>query len=119
MNTEQLLNLIAFCTLMESRDGIIDKSPDYVMEKYERFLDKGFTDLSIRAMKDGWCTIQFNAFLGDKATTQTHKGGNTDDFYSNEGTLPKSQMLKDMHPEITKVIFEYGRWHHKVDYSQF
>jgi hypothetical protein len=77
------------------------------------------TDLSIRAMKDGWCTVQFNAFLGDKATTQTHKGGNTDDFYSVEGTRPKSQMLVDMHPDITKMIFEYGRWHHKVDYSQF
>ena len=77
------------------------------------------TDLSIRAMKDGWCTVQFNAFLGDKATTQTMGGGNSDDFYFVEGTLAKSQMLVDMHPEISKLIFEYDRWHHKVDYSVF
>jgi len=77
------------------------------------------TDLSIRAMKEGWCTVQFNAFLGDKATTQTMSGGNSDDFYFKEGTLNKSQMLVDMHPEITTLIEAYGRWHHKVDYSVF
>lgn len=77
------------------------------------------TDLSIRVMRDGWCTVQFNAFLGDKATTQTMSGGNSDDFYFVEGTKNKSQMLVDMHPDITKMIFEYNRWHHKVDYSIF
>lgn len=77
------------------------------------------TDLSIRVMRDGWCTVQFNAFLGDKATTQTIKGGNNDDFYKNEGTLNKSQMLVDMHPDITELIFQYDRWHHKVDYRLF
>ena len=77
------------------------------------------TDLSLRAMKDGWCTVQFNAFLGDKATTQTLKGGNTEEFYKHEGTLPKSQMLVDMHPDVSKLLFTYGRWHHKVDYTPF
>jgi len=77
------------------------------------------TDLSIRVMKDGWCTIQFNAFLGDKATTQTMSGGNSDDFYFKEGTYNKSKMLVDMHPDITKMIEAYGRYHHKVDYSVF
>lgn len=77
------------------------------------------TDLSIRALKDGWCTIQFNAFLGDKATTQTMSGGNSDDFYFKEGTYNKSKMLVDMHPDITKMIEAYGRYHHKVDYSVF
>ena len=28
------------------------------------------TDLSLRVLKDGWCTIQFNSFLAGKATTQ-------------------------------------------------
>jgi hypothetical protein len=77
------------------------------------------TDLSIRVMRDGWCTVQFNAFLGDKATTQTMSGGNSDDFYFIEGTKNKSQMLVDMHPDISKLTFEYNRWHHKVDYSIF
>lgn len=77
------------------------------------------TDLSLRVLKDGWCTIQFNAFLGDKATTQTKQGGNTQEFYNKEGTLNKSQMLKDMHPEITEVVWRFDRWHHEVDYSHF
>lgn len=77
------------------------------------------TDLSLRALKDGWCTIQFNAFLQGKVTTQRMKGGNTDVFYKEEGTLPKSKILKDMHPDITEVVFKFNRWHHKVDYRPF
>jgi len=77
------------------------------------------TDLSIRIMKDGWVTVQFNAFLQAKRATQTLKGGNTDEFYSDEGTLPKSQMLADMHPDIAKVVKRFNRWHHYVDYSVF
>jgi hypothetical protein len=77
------------------------------------------TDLSLRALKDGWCTIQFNAFLQEKATTQTLKGGNTAEFYEKEGTLPKSKMLEDMHPDVAKVVWKFGRWHHHVDYRKF
>lgn len=77
------------------------------------------TDLSLRVMKDGWCTIQFNAFLQDKMTTQTVKGGNTEEFYAYEGTLNKSKMLARMHPDVVRVIRRYGRWHHYVDYSGF
>ena len=47
------------------------------------------------------------------------KGGNTEEFYDDEGTLPKSQMLEKLHPEIAKVVFKFNRWHHHVDYSQF
>ena len=53
------------------------------------------TDLSLRILKDGHCTVQFNAFLQEKQTTQLIKGGNTEEFYAKEGTLPKSQMLAD------------------------
>lgn len=77
------------------------------------------TDLSLRVLKDGWCTIQFNAFLAGKATTQKIKGGNTDEFYENEGTLPKSEMLEKMHPDVAKVVWKFNRWHHQVDYSSF
>jgi len=42
--------------------------------------------------KDGWCTVQFNAFLQKKTSTQLMKGGNTEVFYSKEGTYPKSEM---------------------------
>jgi hypothetical protein len=77
------------------------------------------TDLSLRALKDGWCTIQFNAFIQEKAQTQTMKGGNSDEFYFREGTMPKSQMLADMHPDVAKVVWKFNRWHHHVDYRAF
>jgi hypothetical protein len=77
------------------------------------------TDLSIRALKAGLCTIQFNAFLQEKATTQTMAGGNTDEFYSKEGTLPKSQMIERLHPDVAEVVWRFNRWHHHVDYSVF
>jgi hypothetical protein len=77
------------------------------------------TDLSLRVLKDGHCTIQFNAFLCGKITTQRMKGGNTEEFYDDEGTLPKSEMLEKLHPDVAKVVFKFNRWHHQVDYSQF
>lgn len=77
------------------------------------------TDLSLRVLKDGFCTIQFNAFLCGKVTTQRMKGGNTKEFYADEGTLPKSQMLADLHPDVAKVVWRFNRWHHHVDYSKF
>lgn len=77
------------------------------------------TDLSLRVLKDGFCTIQFNAFLQYKAPTQTVPGGNTEEFYAKEGTLNKSQMLVDMHPDVTKLVFKFHRWHHHVDYRAF
>lgn len=77
------------------------------------------TDLSLRMLKDGWCTVEFNAFLQGKRATQTMKGGNTDEFYAKEGTLNKSQMLVDMHPDVTKLTKKFNRWHHHVDYRPF
>ncbi len=43
------------------------------------------TDLSIRVLKDGWCTLLFNAFLADKTTTMRMAGGNTDELYAGGG----------------------------------
>ena len=77
------------------------------------------TDLSLRVLKDGHCTIQFNAFIQEKAQTQTLKGGNTEEFYDKEGTLPKSKMLADLHPDCAKVTWKFNRWHHHVDYRRF
>lgn len=77
------------------------------------------TDLSLRMLKDSWCTIQFNAFLQGKATTQTIKGGNSKEFYDHEGTLAKSQMQVDMHPDVSRLAWRFGRIHHYVDYKPF
>lgn len=77
------------------------------------------TDLCLRALKDGWCTLQFNAFLGEKVATQRMEGGNTAEFYAKEGTMPKSKMLEDLHPDCSKVVWKFNRWHHHVDYKRF
>jgi hypothetical protein len=77
------------------------------------------TDLSLRVLKDGFVTVQFNAFLCGKVTTQRMSGGNTKEFYADEGTKPKSQMLADLHPDVSKVVWKFNRWHHHVDYKPF
>lgn len=76
------------------------------------------TDLSLRLLKDGWCTVLFNGFLQNKIVTQGLKGGNTDELYKS-GTLAKSKMMAGHHPDVTKVIWRFGRWHHFIDYSKF
>lgn len=40
------------------------------------------TDISLRILKDGLCTVLFNAFLMYKKPTLTMKGGNTDELYA-------------------------------------
>ena len=77
------------------------------------------TDLSLRVLKDGLCTIQFNIFLCGKVTPQRMSGGNTKEFYATEGTLAKSQMLVDLHPDVSKVVWKFNRWHHHVNYRAF
>ena len=77
------------------------------------------TDICLRVLKDGLCTIQFNAFLCGKVTTQRMSGGNTKEFYSGEGTLPKSKMLEKLHPDVASVVWKFNRWHHKVNYKKF
>ena len=77
------------------------------------------TDLCLRVLKDGLGTIQFNAFLQGKVTTQRMKGGNTEQFYKKEGTYLKSKMLEDMHPDVAKVVKKFNRYHHQVNYKPF
>ena len=89
------------------------------------------TILSLDMLKAGWCTVQFNAFLQYKMPTQQIKGGNTAEFYHAEGvkvegekyarggTLAKSEMLARVHPDVSKVVWKFGRWHHEVDYRPF
>lgn len=77
------------------------------------------TDLSLRILKEGFCTIQFYAFLQQKTPTQLIGGGNTEEFYDKEGTFPKSRMQVKMHPDVSKLVWRYGRWHHYIDYRQF
>jgi hypothetical protein len=77
------------------------------------------TILCLDVLSSGWATIQLNAFLQDKVTTQRMSGGNSKDFYSVEGTLAKSKMLADAYPDVASVVWKFNRWHHQVDYSSF
>lgn len=77
------------------------------------------TDLSLRILKDGWCTILFVAFLADKVTTMTMKGGNTDELYQGNGRLKMAQSLQRQHPDVVKIVRKWGRWQHQVDYRPF
>ena len=57
--------------------------------------------------------------LSYKKTTQVIKGGNTEAFYSKEGTMPKSRMQVQLHPDVSRVTWRFKRWHHYVDYTKF
>ena len=77
------------------------------------------TILSLDMLKAGWCTVLFNAILQNKITTQAMRGGNTDEFYIREGTLAKSQMQVAVHPDVSRLVWRFNRWHHHVDYRRF
>lgn len=81
------------------------------------------TDLSLRALKDGWCTVLFNAFLAAKQATMTMKGGNTESLYKLgeqvDGRLLMAQSLQQQHPDVVKITRKWGRWQHQVDYRPF
>jgi hypothetical protein len=77
------------------------------------------TDLSLRALKDGWCTILFFAFLAGKLPTMAVKGGNTDELYKDDGRLKMAESLRAQHPDVATITWKWGRWQHQVDYSGF
>ena len=81
------------------------------------------TDLSLRVLKAGWCTIIFNAFMAKKTVTMTMSGGNTDELYRQDsefdGRLEMAKSLQRQHPDVTKIKWKWGRWQHSVDYRPF
>jgi len=84
------------------------------------------TDLSLRLLKDGYCTAIFAALLMNKAATvgvrnsKAMIGGNTDNVY-NTGDYRRAfaESLKQQHPDCVEVIWKFNRWHHQVDYTRF
>jgi hypothetical protein len=78
------------------------------------------TDLSLRFLKQGLCTILFNAFLCGKIATMRMAGGNTDSVYAaTDNRREFAESLAKQHPDVAKVSFKFGRWHHQVNYSSF
>jgi hypothetical protein len=78
------------------------------------------TDLSLRALKDGWVTILFNAFKVNKAATMTMTGGNTEELYLIEdGRLKMAQSLQEQHPDVVTITEKWDRQQHQVNYAPF
>jgi len=77
------------------------------------------TDLSLRLLKDGYCTILFQTFLANKAATMTMDGGNTDINYKEDGRLEMAKILQKFHPDVTDISWKWGRWQHHVNYKPF
>ncbi len=76
------------------------------------------TDLCLRALKAGWVTVVFNAFLQNKAGTMNVKGGN-EELYVGDGRKKMAESLVEQHPDIASVAWKFNRWQHHVDYSGF
>jgi len=80
------------------------------------------TDLSLRVLKDGWCTVLFYIFLAQKIATMTMKGGNTESLYklnNSDGRLLMAQSLQRQHPDVVRIVRKWGRWQHLVNYKPF
>tara|TARA_R100000655_G_scaffold109928_1_gene166389 strand:- start:481 stop:1347 length:867 start_codon:yes stop_codon:yes gene_type:complete len=81
------------------------------------------TDLSLRVLKDGDCTILFNAFTCDKVATMRMTGGNTDELYIQnkfqDGRKKMAESLVKQHPDCVRMAWKWDRWTHFVDYKKF
>lgn len=77
------------------------------------------TDICLRMLKDGYCTINFNAFSGDKDATMITKGGNTPIYTTGDLRSNFVDSLIEQHPDVVKKVWRFNRWHHEVNYKPF
>ena len=77
------------------------------------------TDICLRMLKDGYCTLNFNAFSGDKDATMVTKGGNTPIYTTGDLRSDFVDSLIEQHPDVVKKVWRYERWHHEVNYKSF
>jgi hypothetical protein len=100
---------------------LLSNSPRYKYRWRGRYNED--TDLSLRYLKAGFCTILFNAFLGHKMGTMTMKGGNTDELYQQDqefdGRVEMARSLQRQHPDVVRISRRFRRWQHVVDYRRF
>ena len=47
------------------------------------------------------------------------RGGNTDELYKGDGRYQMALSLQKQHPDVTKIVWKWGRWQHQVDYRPF
>ncbi len=77
------------------------------------------TDLSIRVLKDGWCTVLFHAFIQQKVETMKMSGGNAEIYQQTNDRYEFAKSLQEQHPDVVKITRKFGRWHHHVNYKPF
>ena len=77
------------------------------------------TDICLRMLKDGYCTLNFNAFSGDKDATMVTKGGNTPIYTTGDKREMFVDSLIEQHPDVVRKVWRFNRWHHQVNYKPF
>ena len=77
------------------------------------------TDLSLRVLKSGVCTVLFLAFLQQKTQTMKMEGGNSDMYAGTNDRLEFAESLVAQHPDVARLTRKFGRWHHHVNYRPF
>lgn len=77
------------------------------------------TDLCLQVLAAGWCTVLLNAFMIEKKTTMTMKGGNTDALYKGDGRLRMARALERMWPGVVTVDRRFHRPQHVVNWKKF
>jgi hypothetical protein len=75
------------------------------------------TDLCLRVLADGWCTVLMNCFLIDKITTMVIKGGNTTDLYQGDGRLKMARSLERMWRGVVMTRRRFQRPQHVIKYA--
>jgi len=77
------------------------------------------TDLCIRVLRAGYCTLLMQAFLADKLTTMRVQGGMTDYYNETDKRREFAEELQRKHPDLVEVAWKFNRWHHQVNYKPF
>ena len=74
------------------------------------------TDLSLRLLKEGHCTVLFRSLLMSKSDTvgarnaKPMKGGNTDNVYNTDDhRLAFAKSLQEQHPDCVEVTWKFNR----------
>jgi len=121
------MNYALFCPAMEARPPIRLNTRIYscilikndILYRWRGRYNED-TDLSLRILKDGLCTVLFNAFLIGKRATMTQNGGNTNTIYNTgDNRREFAESLQKQHPDIVYVTWKFNRWHHQVNYKPF
>lgn len=72
------------------------------------------TDICLRVLSDGWCTVLMNAFLAKKQWTMTMGGGNTTDLYLGDGRLRMARSLERQWTGVVTTKRRFQRPQHVV-----